>query len=96
MKIDEIISQIIFLGIAIFSLFIAYKFYESKNGRLRILLIELFIAKFWVYGGAATYYLLQNYGYIPHWPPVYIRYALNLPMLYVMFRLWNFIRIKYK
>lgn len=96
MKPDEIISQLLFWGIAVFSLLIAIKFYQSKDGRLRVLIIELFLAKIWVYGGAAVYYLLQDVGFIPHWSPVFIRLALNLPMFFVMFRLYVFISVKYK
>lgn len=85
----EIVSQVLLWTVAILSAIIAYCFYKSKNGRLRLLMIELFSAKTLVYGGAAIYFLIK--------PPVdfvYIRIVLVSPMFFVMLKLYRFIRIR--
>jgi hypothetical protein len=88
MKPDEIILQVFLWVITVTSAFIAYEFYKSKDGRLRILIIELFIAKVWVYGGSALYYL-----FMPE-TTILVKIGLNLPMLIVMLRLYHYIRNK--
>lgn len=86
-----IASQILFWSIAIASIFIAYEFYRSQDGKLRKLIIELFLAKTFVYGGAGLYYLFFDFGLIGA-EPVWIRIILNAPMCAVMVRLYRFIR----
>lgn len=83
----NLVLQIFLWTITIISAIIAYHFYKSKDGRLRILVIELFLAKIFVYGGAALYYLFGQNKY-----PELIRMLLNLPMFIVMLKLWAFIR----
>lgn len=85
----SIVLQGFLWTIVILSFFIAHEFYKSKDGRLRVLIIELFVAKMWVYGGAAIYYWFN-----PSWSPEVVRICLNLPMLFVMLKLWSFIRNK--
>lgn len=83
---------IIFLyAITLFSGLIAWEFFRSKDGRLRILIIRLFVAKVWVYGGAALIYTFD-------WPidTWVMRLVLNLPMFIVMLQLWEFIRMRDK
>lgn len=85
----EGLSQILLWTVALLSGLIAHAFYTSKNGRLRLLMIELFIAKSVVYGGAAIYFLIM--------PPidfVYVRITLILPMFIVMIKLYKYIRLK--
>lgn len=86
MNIYEILLQIFLWTIAVLSGIIAYEFYTSKNGRLRLLMIELFCAKVFVYGGAAVWYLIHPGQY------AIVRICLNLPMFFVMLKLWGFIR----
>ena len=81
------ISQIELIAIAILSAFIARDFYISKDGRVRILMIRLFISKIWVYGGAALYYWL-----CPDQNMIWVRIILNLPMVIIMFQIWAYIR----
>jgi len=73
--------------IAVLSGFIAYEFWRSKDGRLRVLIIRLFLSKVWVYGGAAIIYGLE----LPfeQW---FVRLLLNAPMFIVMIQLWGYIR----
>lgn len=94
MILSEQILQIFLWTIVVLSALIAYEFYRSKDGRLRLLIIELFLTKMWVYGGGAIYYLLMDYGYMTSIEPGFVRIALNLPMLFVMLKLWGFIRMK--
>lgn len=84
---EEILLQIFLWTIALLSFGIAWEFYTSKNGRLRLLMIELFIAKIFVYGGAAFWYIAVD----TH-PPAIIRILLNAPMFFVMLKLWGYIR----
>ncbi len=77
--------------VALLSAFIAWEFYKSKDGRLRILIIWLFLAKVLVYGGAGTLFLLHGVNY-----PSWLKVALNAPMLIVMIELYGFIRMKDK
>lgn len=85
----ESISEILLLTVGILSAFIAYAFYTSKNGRLRLLMIELFSAKVFLYTGAAIYYLT-----LPPIEFVYVRIILVAPMFVVMLKLYKFIRLK--
>lgn len=75
--------------VSLLSAFIAWEFYKSKDGRLRILIIWLFLAKVIVYGGAAVLILFQGHNY-----PSWVKVALNAPMFVVMIELYGFIRNK--
>jgi len=92
-KYELLFSELLFISITLFSMLIAYEFWKSKDGRLRVLIIELFIAKVWVYGGGGIYYYLRAIGYLPYLSLWWIL-ALNAPMCWVMFRLYKFIRQK--
>lgn len=85
------ITELFLIVIAVFSALIAYEFYNSKDGRLRVLIIRLFVAKVWVYGGAAIVYMAN----LPlnEWV---VRFVLNLPMFIIMLQLWEFIRMRDK
>lgn len=85
-----LILQIFLFTIAIVSGFIAYSFYRSKDGRLRILMIELFLAKVWVYGGAG----INEVFHLHIVSFTLLRILLNLPMFFVMLKLWAYIRNK--
>lgn len=89
---EMILSQILFWSITVASGFIAYEFYISQNGKLRKLIIELFCAKMFVYGGAGLYYLLQDLGMFHDAQPIWMRVVLNFPMAIVMVRLYRFIK----
>lgn len=94
MKIEELIAQVFLWTIAFLAAIIAHEFYRSKDGRLRILIIELFISKIWVYGGAAIYFLwLQRNPAFPLSASL-VRVILNFPMFVVMLRLYKYIRLK--
>lgn len=90
----EILSQLLFWIIVAMSLFICYEFYLSKDGKLRLLIIELFLAKVWCYGVAALFYLFFDFGYFHSWPTIGLRIVCNGPMMIVMVRLYLFIRRK--
>lgn len=94
MIIEMIFSQVIFWTIVIMSLLITYEFYLSRNGRLRVLIIELFLAKVWCYGIAGFYYLLWDLGYLHDLSTIWLRIVSNAPMMWVMVRLYLFIRRK--
>ncbi len=64
MTTEMIFSQGMFWGIFIFSALIAYEFYLSRDGQLRILIIELFLSKCWCYGIAGAFYLFWDFGYL--------------------------------
>jgi hypothetical protein len=92
MTLEEVISQILFWSIGIFSAVIAWSFYKSVNGRLRILMIRLFCCKVWLYVGAALWFLIiYKHTTISF---VYIRIVLTLPMAITMFHIYRFIRIR--
>lgn len=94
LHLEMILSELLFLGIVIFSLFIWYEFYISRDGKLRILIMELFLAKCWVYGLAGVYYLLVDFGYFDGLSTLWLRIACNLPMCIVMVRLYRWIKWK--
>lgn len=94
MTTSEIISQFLFWAIVAFSGIIAYEFYKSKDGRLRVLIIELFLAKMWCYGIAGTYYLLWDLHQVHSDNALWLRIVCNLPMFIVMLRLYRFIRLR--
>lgn len=89
---NEILSQLFYGIIAIFSLLIALEFYHSRNGKLRILIIALFLCKLWVYGGSMVYHFLLDYNQIHKLDRIYIQLILNFPMVVVMVQLWGYIR----
>ena len=84
-----ILIQFILLTIVLMSALIAREFYISKNGQLRRLMVFLFLAKVWVYGGASILFFI--------WPPepqTLVRViVLNFPMMVVMLNLWRYIRL---
>ncbi len=81
------IAEVFLFVIAALSGLICHEFYISRDGRLRILIIRLFMTKIWVYGGAAIAYLFE-------FPidPWLLRVVLNAPMFIVMLQLWGYIR----
>jgi len=85
------IALLFLIVIALLSAFIAYEFWRSKDGRLRILIIRLFLSKIWVYGGAAIAYTWSIN--LDEWVT---RVILNAPMFIVMIQLYGFIRMKDK
>lgn len=83
------IIEIIF--IAILSGLIAYEFYKSQDGRLRILIIRLFEAKVWLYGGSVLFYFIALKIDVS-----LLKLLLITPMAVIMFQLWDYIRIRNK
>lgn len=94
MSFNESLSQLFYAVIILLAVLIAWEFYKSKDGKLRIIIIALFIAKVWVYGGAMIYHFLLDFGYIKHVDRIFVQLVLNFPMVAIMLRLWKFIRIK--
>jgi|GEM_PF-2568761 len=91
--IEMLISQIMFWGIFIFSLCIWYEFYRATDkGKLRSLIMELFLTKAWVYGFAGAYYLIWDLGYFQNSSALWVRIICNVPMVFVMWRLYRFIK----
>lgn len=87
MKLYELLNFVTLWTIAIISALIAYEFQKSVDGKLRIIIRNLFISKIWVYGGAAIFYTIFN--------PVdfvYIRLILITPMAVIMLQLWDYMR----
>lgn len=74
------------------SALVAWEFYRSQNGMLRILIIALFLGKIWVYGGAFIYYQLTDMNLVDAPNPLMFRLILNAPMLVVMILLYRYIR----
>lgn len=89
---NEFLSQAFLLIIVAMSALVAWEFYKSQNGTLRILIIALFIGKIWVYGGAFIYYQLTDMGLVNIANPLLFRLVLNFPMLVVMTLLYRYIR----
>lgn len=85
----DLVFIFFYLTIAALSAFIAWEFWRSRDGRLRILVIRLFLAKILVYGGAAMLLIFNGIGY-----PSWLKVALNAPMFVVMIELYGFIRMK--
>ena len=84
------VIEVILWVISVTSGFIAWEFYKS-NGRfahLKKLMVRLFCAKVWLYGGSAVYFLFQNPG-----DTVLIRIIIfNLPMFLTMIPLWAYVK----
>lgn len=89
---NEMLSQTFLLIIVAMSALVAWEFYKSQNGMLRILIIALFLGKIWVYGGAFIYYQLTDMGIVKTRNPLLFRLVLNFPMLVVMTLLYRYIR----
>lgn len=87
----DLTLTVFYITIAILSGFIAWEFYRSRDGMLRILIISLFVAKVFVYGGAVLFILFNGHVF-----PAWLRAALNVPMFIVMIRLYGYIRLKDK
>lgn len=96
MTINETLSQIFYLIIVIFSVLIAWEFYKSRNGILRVLIISLFVAKVWFYGGAMIYHFLLDFNLIQKPDRIYVQLILSFPMVIVMIKLWGYIRLHNK
>lgn len=88
MKPTLILIELILLIIVAASAFVAHEFYKSKDGRLRILVIRLFLCKVWIYGGAAVLFMV----YPPDKVALIRLIVLNVPMLLVMLQLYQYIR----
>lgn len=73
------------------SLFVVRSFYITKNGMLRKLMITYFSVVAFTYGGAATYWLAQRYGWFYINPDVY-RIIITLPKTIVMLMLYGYLR----
>lgn len=89
---NEFLSQAFLVVIVITSALVAWEFYKSKNGVLRVLIIALFICKIWVYGGAFVYYQLTDMGLVNALDPLLFRLILNTPMLVIMVLLYKYIK----
>lgn len=92
MNVSEILGQIFLLIIVTMSVLVAREFYKSKDGYLRALIILLFAAKIWVYGGAFIFYQLTDMGVVDQPNPFIFRLALNTPMLIIMILLYKYIK----
>lgn len=90
--IEMILSQIMFWTIALTSGILAYEFYKTKNGRLRVLMIEFFISKVWVYSFAGAFFLLWDFGYLHGINQVWMRLCCNAPMFIIMLKLLGYVR----
>lgn len=91
MNIYQFLSIIEVSLIAIWSGLIAYEFYRSQDGRLRVLIIRLFRAKVWLYGGSVLLYFIN-----PKVDNSLMKLLLITPMAVIMFQLWDYIRIRNK
>lgn len=96
MNFNEVLSQLFYAIILCLSIAVAWEFYKSKDGKLRVIIISLFLAKVWVYGGAMVYHALIDFGIIQKVDRIFIQLILNFPMVIIMLRLWKYIRIKEK
>lgn len=88
-NIDMVLSQIIFWGVFIKGLFILIKFIKSDKqtgGRIRRLIIELFIAIVWLFGCAGIYYMFYDLGFFRQNLAVWLRIICNLPLFIIMFK----------
>lgn len=88
---NEFLSQAFLLVIVVMSALVAWEFYKSKDGQLRLLIISLFVCKIWTYGGAFAYYALNDAGLL-NINILVFRILLNFPMMVVMIKLWKYIR----
>jgi len=85
-------AEFTLMVIVIMSGGIAWEFYKSRNGRLRQLIIALFVCKVWVYGGAGMFFIFWE----PDANSVLRMLILNIPMMAVMLYLWKYIRMHNK
>lgn len=89
---EKIASQIMFWTIVVLAWLIFYEFKRSVDGKLRILIMELFLAKVWAYGLAGLYFLFWDFGYFQTTSVLWLRLIVNLPMFWVMIKLYRFIK----
>lgn len=86
------LAEMIFFIISAISALVILAFWNAKGDhKLKWLLIELFGAKIWVYGGSGIYLYLvtfstTNLSLIP------ALIIINTPMVIVMYRLYKFIK----
>lgn len=88
-----IASEILFVFIAISSGFIAYDFYRAKNGKLRRLMIALFLSKVWLYGGSAVYLLVKHYKHLLWISDQLFPVIACTPMFITMLFIWKYVRV---
>lgn len=89
---EMILSQLIFWGVVVFSFLIYLQFKRFKDGKLRLLIMELFLAKMWCYGVTGLYYLFWDANYFHDWNLIVLRIFCNIPMLITMARLYFYIK----
>jgi hypothetical protein len=89
---EVVASQLLFWGIVYFSYKIYVAFNHSVGDKLKYLVMELFLTKMWTYGIAAAYYLMYDLHLIGVVSSLWIRIICNAPMVWVMYRLWNYIK----
>lgn len=94
LTLEMIGSQIMFWVITILAVLITWEFYRSVDGRLRILMIQLFLSKVWIYGFAGTFYLFWDFGYFRSVDQLWVRLICNVPMFIIMIKLWLYIKYK--
>lgn len=85
------ISQLVFWSIVIGCLIASYYFYKSKDGRLRVLIIGLFLSVGWAHGVAGAYYLAYDLKLVGDWT-VGIRILCNAPLALMIIRFVDYIR----
>lgn len=83
-----IVIELILLTIAVLAGLIAHEFYKSQDGRLRVLIISLFLCKVWIYGGAAVIFMI----FPPDSRALFRLLVLNFPMFCIMVSLYRYIK----
>jgi hypothetical protein len=82
------ILEVLLIGIVLFSALIAWEFYRSVDGKLRKLIIALFVTKFFLYGAYLFCAVLDLE--FTGW----MRVLFNFPMFVVMIELYRYIKFK--
>lgn len=92
MNAEQILSQIAYATIFSLALTVAYKFYQTKNGYLRKLLISYFLCVAWSFGAEWIYYIFLDAGYLRDLDIVFLHIVCHLPKAIVMIYLYRFLR----
>jgi hypothetical protein len=88
-----VISVILFSVVVAISLVLFNVFRRTINGKLRVLMMQLFITKVWTYGASAVYFVLQYNNLMMWLKPQWFRVIAVVPMVWVMLRLYQYIRV---
>jgi len=88
---EQILSQFEYAVIFFLAVLVAVKFYQTKDGYLRKLLIWYFISVAWSFGGEWIYYMLYDIGYAGGFNIVFMHIICHMPKAVAMWYLYQWL-----